>query len=414
MLFSTNVMKKLIAIALVFVCLTGVAQTNNFWTKKSDFGAFKRERAVGFELNGKGYLGTGIDTTETVRNDWWAYDATLDVWTQRANVPGSVRRNAVGFAIANKGYVGLGIDSTEAFTGSTLSDLWEYNPSANTWIQKANYPGGIGAGVYFATAFSLDGKGFVCCGKVGADSYIDDVWEYKPSSNLWTKRSDFPGGQRYQLNSFVVNGKAYVGLGADYNTYLRDIWEYQAATDTWIRKADFAGGDRGSATSFVISQRAFITCGVDGGLKKDLWEYDPFQDTWTARASYSGSERKGAVGFTINDKGYVGTGDGYSGKKASMYEYTPVAIVGVNELQNVSSIAVFPNPVLDHFNIQSGDYEVSFYTLYTLDGKVARLISSNGSALLRIERNELSSGVYVLVASNEREEVIATQKLIFQ
>jgi len=407
-------MRKLFATILICGSTAGFAQTNNFWTKKSDFGAFKRERAVGFAVNGKGYVGTGIDTTETVRKDWWEYDATLDTWTQKANLPGSVRRNAVGFPIGNKGYVGMGIDSTEAFTGTILNDFWEYNPGTNTWTQKANYPGSAGIGVYFATGFELDGKGFVCCGKIGADLYTDEFWEYKPLSDTWTKRADFPGGERYQLCSFVVNGKAYVGLGAEYNTYLRDIWEYQTATDTWIQKSDFAGGDRGSVTTFVISQRAFVCLGVDGGLKKDLWEYDPFQDSWTARASYDGSERKGAVGFTINGKGYAGTGDGYSGKKASMYEYTPVAIVGVEENASASTIEVFPNPVYDHFNIVSTQRDVTTYLLYSLDGRCVKTIFAGNENVLRVERNELASGVYVLSGVNEQGTMIVSQKVIFQ
>lgn len=407
-------MRKILTILFLSLFVAAFSQTNNFWTKKSDFGAFKRERAVGFAINGKGYVGTGIDTTETVQRDWWEYDAVLDTWTQKANLPGSVRRNAVGFPIGNKGYVGMGIDSTEAFTGTILSDFWEYNPQTNTWTQKASYPGYGGGGVYFATGFELDNKGFVCCGKVGADLYIDEFWEYKPLSDTWIQRSDFPGGERYQLCSFVVNGKAYVGLGAEYNTYLRDIWEYQTATDTWIRKADFAGGDRGSVTTFVISQRAFVCLGVDGGLKKDLWEYDPFLDTWTARASFDGSERKGAVGFAINGKGYAGTGDGYNGKKASFYEYTPVAVVGVADYESSESIDVFPNPVNDHFTIQSVNNDVQSYNIVTLDGKVVENIPLNGTATIRVEREEIASGVYLLIGNDREGNMIATQKIIFR
>jgi len=407
-------MKKLSIAFLLSITVVCGAQTNNFWTKKNDFAGFKRERAVGFAINGKGYLGTGIDTTETVKNDWWEYDAALDVWTQKASLPGSVRRNAVGFPIGNKGYVGTGIDSTESFVGTVLKDFWEYNPLTNTWTQKADYPGGLGTGVYFATGFELDSKGFVVCGKTGDDAYIDDVWEYKPLTNTWLKRADFPGGQRYQLSSFVVNGSAYVGLGADYNTYLRDIWEYQAATDTWIRQADFAGGDRGAATTFVINQRAFVCLGVDGGLKNDLWEYDPFLDTWTARASYDGSARKGAIGFTINDKGYVGTGDGYSGKKASMYEYTPPAIVGIEEQAASASIRVYPNPVIDHFTIDQNNVAANTYAIYSLDGKQVAAIAATQESEQRVERGELASGIYLLVAIDENGMSTGTQKLILQ
>jgi hypothetical protein len=62
-----------------------------------------------------------------------------DSWTQKASVGGTQRNDAVGFSIDSlgKGYVGTGGDGTGGF----LNDFWEYNPSTNVWTQKANYPG---------------------------------------------------------------------------------------------------------------------------------------------------------------------------------------------------------------------------------------------------------------------------------
>lgn len=407
-------MKRILTLISLGFALGGFAQTQNFWTKKNDFGALKRERAIAFSINGKGYAGMGVDTNETVHNDLWEYDQLADVWTQKASLPGSVRRDAVGLAIDNKGYVGMGIDSAEAFLGTVLNDFWEYNPATNSWTQKANYPAGTGIGVYFATAFCLDHKAFVCCGKVASDNYLDEVWEYKPYSDTWAKRSDFPGGARYQLSSFVVNNVAYVGLGADYNIYRKDIWQYNAGSDTWTQKADLAGGERGSASTFTLGERGFVCLGVDGGLKTDLWEYNPFLDTWTARASYDGSARKTAIAFTLNGKAYVGTGDGYSGKKASMYEYTPMLILGMEEEFTAGSIAVYPNPVTSHFTIQQETGTEFAYSLMSLDGKLILDIPANSNTLTEVERNEIPAGVYLLLARNKNSLVCASQKLIFR
>lgn len=407
-------LKRIFTIISIGLVVTGFAQTQNFWTKKNDFGALKRERASAFSVNGKGYVGMGVDTNEVVHKDLWEYDYLTDAWTQKASLPGSVRRDAIGLAIDNFGYIGLGIDSAEAFQGNALADFWQYNPATNTWTQKANYPGAGGLGIYFATAFSLDHKGFVCCGKIGSDNYSNEVWEYKPFSDTWAQRGNFPAGDRYQLSSFVVNGVAFVGLGADYNTYRKDMWEYNAGSDVWTQKANFAGGERGSASTFTLGQRGFVCLGADGGLKNDLWEYNPFQDSWTARASYDGSARKTAIAFTVNGKAYVGTGNGYSGKKGSMYEYTPMLILGVNETENATAISVYPNPVADHFTIEQNSTDISNYELISLDGKLLMNIAATNENSIRAERNEIAAGCYLLLAKDENGQTLGTQKMIFR
>lgn len=401
----------ILARAVSSVC---IAQTENFWTKKTDFGGMKRERAVAVSIDNFGYVGTGVDTNEHVHNDWWKYDAISDTWTQMATNPGSVRRNAIAFVIDGKAYMGTGIDSAEASVpnSNVLRDLWEYNPLANTWTQKADYPGGGGNGVYFATAFALDGKGIVVCGKIGADFYIDDVWEYKPSADTWMQRPDFPGGQRYQLCSFVVNDEAYVGLGADYNTYLDDIWQYNAGNGTWTRMNDFAGGHRGSVSTFTLGQRGFVCLGIDGTLKTDLWEYNPFLDSWTARASYDGSSRRSAIAFTVYGKAYVGTGDGYSGKKASMYEYTPPLVLNVNEM-SAPVINAWPIPATDHFSLSSAQ-PVSRYEVFNALGEQVIAYATENSFSATVNCSAWDRGIYFVRGVLENGEYTRAQQIILQ
>jgi len=68
-------------IILLVLPFIGSTQTENYWTKKSDFAGLKRERAVAFSIGDYGYVGTGVDTAEIVHNDLWKYDPTLDTWT---------------------------------------------------------------------------------------------------------------------------------------------------------------------------------------------------------------------------------------------------------------------------------------------------------------------------------------------
>ena len=96
----------------------------NFWTRRADFGGQPRSYAVGFAINGKGYIGTGA--SERGERDFWEYDPQTDVWTQRADFGGVSRWHAVGFSIENKGYIGTGYDGS-----GDVGDFWEYDPQIN-------------------------------------------------------------------------------------------------------------------------------------------------------------------------------------------------------------------------------------------------------------------------------------------
>lgn len=404
--------KHLILFNILFFSVQSFSQTQNYWKRKGDFTGLKRERAVGFSINGKGYLGTGVDTTDVARNDWWEYDPVLDTWTQKADVT-TARRNAIAFAIGDKGYLGTGMDNADANLGSTLADFWEYDPVLNTWLAKANFPGSGGGGIYFATGFAADNKGYICAGKRGPNNYTAEFWEYKPLTDAWTQRQDFPGGVRYQLASFTVENMGYVGLGIDQDVFRKDIYQYNPATNQWTPKADFPGGERGAVSTFTLGQRGFIVLGSDGGFKKDLWEYNPFEDSWSVRANFGGSNRKNAVAFTIGDSAFVGTGKGLNGKKMSMYVYTPYAVLSTAENEFNNQVKVFPNPIIDNYTVKINSKNADKILIYNVNGKLlqSQTITSNQ---IEMSRRDLPIGIYFLVIQNENNQVIHSQKLIFK
>lgn len=398
-------MKNLLVIIVVALSSSVFAQTENFWVKKADFAGLKRERAVGFAIGNKGYIATGQDTAEVVLNDLWEYDPTLDSWTQKANLPGVGRRNASAFVLNNEGYVGLGMDNAEAGPGSPLTDFYKYNPVSNTWVATANYPGGSGTGIYFAASFAMDNKGYICGGKRGPDNYIDELWEYKPSIDTWTQKADFPGGVRYQLTSFTIGFDAYVGLGIDKDNLRKDFWKYSPAFNTWEPIADYLGEERASVISFTMGHRGFVGTGTNGGFQRDIWMYNPVNDDWSPMDNYGGSNRKNAVAFVINNRAYVGTGKGYSGKKQSMWEYTPPSVLALSE--NDVEMAIYPNPVQENFTIQM-NVDFDKVAVYSLSGELVRTFErKNGTYSIP----ELSKGIY-LIKVLEGVNTIAQQKMI--
>lgn len=387
--------------------------TANFWTKKNDFAGGKRERAVGFSIGEYGYVGTGVDTAEHVLNDFWRYDPVMDAWQQMANLPGVPRRDAIGFSLGNKGYVGTGIDSEFSHLGSKMKDFYEYNPSTNSWTQKADFPGAGGVGIYFATCFTVDSKGYVCCGKIGPNSYSNQLWEYKPSTDQWTSRASFPGGVRYRASAFSIGSHGYVGLGADQDVFRRDFYKYSPGTNQWSQIADLPGSERASSVTFTIEDRGFVCMGTDGGILDDLWEYDPVSNHWAIRAFYGGSSRKSAVGFAINGKGYVGIGKGYSGKKQGFEEYTPRNFASLDELSDVN-VKIYPNPTADKLFCYSESQAVSEFVLITTSGQIVRKAKSAIYANTLIPVDDLAKGIYLLSSVHADGTILSTQKVIIQ
>lgn len=279
----------------------------NTWTEKAKFTGILRHSAVGFAIGNKGYMGTGYQAVDqnggVYLKDFWEWDQKNNTWTQKADFGGVPRGLAVGFSINGKGYVGTGEFIDYYVNGQTYSykDFWEYDPSTNTWTKKADFAGGNRS---YATGFSMNGKGYIGTGFGDGNSDGKDFWEYNPITDLWTKKADFAGAARYGATSFSINGKGYLGTGVSGNEAKSDFWEYNPVNDKWTKKTDIGGGGKSGGRSFVVNGIGYV---VNGGSVKSLWAYNPSTNTWTEKATPLYKLSLG-VAFGIGKKGYWGLG----------------------------------------------------------------------------------------------------------
>jgi hypothetical protein len=285
------------------------------WTQKADFAGGNRILAVGFSINGKGYIGTGEEGV-TKKRDFWEYDPSSDTWAQKADFGGTVnaRHSAVGFSIGNKGYVGTGRENS-----GDKRDFWEYDPATNTWTRKADFGGTVRE---VAVGFSIGNKGYIGTGFSGG-VFKKDFWEYDPSTDTWQQKADLGGDARWLAVGFSIGDKGYIGTGSDGVTSgFKDFWEYDPSTNSWLQRADFGGAGRVAAVGLSIGNKGYIGTGHDGSsFLKDYWEYEPVANTWLQKEDLVGGARSNAVGFSIgNNKGYVGTG---VLPRKDFWEYTP-------------------------------------------------------------------------------------------
>lgn len=397
-------MKKLLLILIITAPCLAFAQ--NTWEKKAAFGGDKRSRCVAFSIGNRGYMGLGEDTADVERNDFWEYDPGTDTWTQKASLPAVGRRDAVGFAIGTKGYVGTGIDAPESWLGNNLNDWWEYNPVTNTWLARATYPGSPSyGGIYFGCGFVIGNYGYVLGGKQAASNYTNNLYRFDPATNTWSTMNQFPGGTRYAMSAFSVNGKAYAGLGTDENILQTDWWEYNPAGNTWTAKASFPGSGRFAASGFAIGPKGYVLGGTNGGYQDELWQYDVASNSWWVKAPYGGGERRSLGVFVIGSAAYAGTGKGFSGSRRDFWQYEQY-ITDVEETQSVK-ISMYPNPATEQLMVYA-PYETIVFPDNTLlsiisaEGKVVVQEDVSREVSVKIDVTQFACGSYIVQVVNDK------------
>jgi N-acetylneuraminic acid mutarotase len=247
------------------------------WTRIADFPGKGRVNAVGFSANGKGYVGTGYDGENRLA-DFWEYDPTSDKWTQKDDFAGGARTKAVAFSLKDYGYVGTGYGSD----ASDKIDFYKFDTSAaagKQWTKVQSIGGDKRRG---ATAFVYNGKAYVCTGS-NNNLKLTDMWEYDPTADSWSKKISLTDNSdwtitRENASSFVIDNKAYVFLGSNSST-LKTCWEYDFANDTWLQKSDFEGSAREFALAFNVGGKAIVATGQAGTYyMDDVWEFRPFEE----------------------------------------------------------------------------------------------------------------------------------------
>lgn len=192
---------------------------SNSWELMAPMPGVGRRGAVAFLIDTLIFVGTG-QVTSGYSDDFYAYDAENDQWLSGVPpFPGGQRTSAVAFSINNKGYVGTG----GIGCGDNL--FYEFKRATNQWVPRANVGGPIRNE---ACSFAVNGKGYIMTGdNCSSGTNYKDVWEYDPSTDTWTELMEFPGSARRYMNAFVIGDKVYCGSGTSGVNY-NDLWEFDA------------------------------------------------------------------------------------------------------------------------------------------------------------------------------------------
>jgi N-acetylneuraminic acid mutarotase len=282
-------------------------------------------------INGKGYYGLGDNG---FKNDWWEYDASADSWTQKSNCPAALG-GASAFVIGNKAYIVGG------FNGSYLNSVYEWNSSTNLWLPKNNFPGGARA---YLSSCVINGRGYIVGGNNSTNTF-QDIWEYDPSLDQWNFKTNISAGTtgRTRMTSFELASKMYFGLGQTCSSpcvspaYTNEWFEYNPQSNTITIKNNFPGNTRENASGFAFGDKGYLLFGNSGAaFFTDYWEYDFLQDSWLQKGNYSGSGVSAASATVINNAVYIYGGNTVSGSTQRVLEFKVFSNVCTNNPSTVS------------------------------------------------------------------------------
>lgn len=364
-----------------------------------------------FAIGNSGYIVSGVNDVD-YSNSTWEYNTITDAWTQKADAGTILRNGPAGFAINGKGYMGMGIDNS----GNILDDLMQYDATLNSWIQKAN----IIQGRFDPAVMVIGSRVFVSCGAVTdfLDVLLNDTWEYDVAADNWIQRASFPASKRFACSGFSINGYGYLMGGADSlgDNINNDLWQYDPVFDIWVQKSDLPSDPRAGASSFTIGNFGFIGAGVDQFFShSDFWKYDGINDVWSQVASLPTTGRDGPFSFVVNGKAYVGGGfDDNTNSFSDTWRYTPDSNVGIAESPFIeASLNIYPNPVVNSFSLSVQNFQ-AFKNLqlnvYDYTGKLQEtiIIFSDNEV---IDFSSFPAGIYFCELSNS-ERILTTKKIV--
>jgi N-acetylneuraminic acid mutarotase len=293
------------------------------WWRLADFPGEARASASGFVVGSKAYICCGRTLLKGgFLTEVWEYDTSTDSWTQKSDFPGTARVNVVACTIDEKAYVGLG-GNTAYYTDNRCADFYEYDPQADTWTRKADFPG---LGRNSLTYAVVDGCLYTTLGFSDVNR-CHETYRYDPKTDVWTELERVPVTYSAAAG-FGLNKSFYAGTG--YNGFnQKEFYRYDTETAKWSEVASLPEG-RVLSEGFSIGDKGYIMLGrywagdQNGGtLLSSVLEYDPDNDTWTRRGSFLGGGRQNAVALNVDGTGYLFMGEDDSERKSDVWKFKP-------------------------------------------------------------------------------------------
>jgi N-acetylneuraminic acid mutarotase len=373
---------------VLMLCFSQLLQSQT-WSKIADFPSNPRDDGSRFVIGNNVYCGLGSQSIGGCAKDFFAFDLATETWSAIATMPsGMERQYASGFSMNGNGYIFGGINCG----GVLFNDLWEYNPTTNTWSQKTAMPA---VERYGCVSFVINNIVYIVGGKTLTNNGIPDVWAYDIALNSWSQKTSMPTNGMWRGVSYQYNGLGIVGLGLNgLNQYNKLFYEYNPVLDSWNTIASLSHGGRTYSGYSQINQYGYLFGGIDSlNVIYPTFEKINLQNyTITSLTAFTDTARKGCMAFTGSDAFYVTTGISATKRFNSTWKISQ--IVGINEVDINQGISVYPNPTTETITIQSNNDAIIHIEIYDLFGK--RVLYQEVNEKIVHLKLPLPKGVYIL------------------
>jgi len=189
---------------------------------------------------------------------------------ERLNDTPFLKHHSNGFGIGDKAYIFEGTYENDGPDGVS-NEVWEYDPQADSWSRIADFPG---PGRAIAIGDDWDGKFYYGFGSNFGG--LSDLWVFDPADESFTELPSCPCIGRSHPALIAHNDKIYMGSGSSIMGDLDDWWEYDIQTQVWTQKEDMPGGDRHHPFFFAHENKVY----VGGGHKTNWLEYNLDTEEW--------------------------------------------------------------------------------------------------------------------------------------
>lgn len=147
-------------------------------------------RSLAFELNGQLYVAGGVGIGARGIN---RYNPQTGAWTSLRSTPIDLDNSIASFTYQNKAY----------FVAND-KNLWEYDPTTDSWRTLTQYPGSLGNG--FGMAVALGDKAYI-----GLYQRNEQLWELDLKTLTWKAKNTIPGlPQSINVGYYTFNGQIFI------------------------------------------------------------------------------------------------------------------------------------------------------------------------------------------------------------
>lgn len=218
------------------------------WTKTDSIPGDPIYGMVGFSIDGIGYAGAGYTKETGYANTYYSFDPKAEdgkKWQIVEHINPSKRCNGSVFIIDNRAYIVGGTNNSRL-----VRDFERFDPSEEKgdlrWYKisqdfEEDYNSTRVTKVYrhSAAAFTINGRGYLCCGSLSSVGGKSDVWEYTPyigpdHMGRWDEICSFEGTARFACQGFAIDGIGYVACGmsgTSESSFFDDVWEFHPNED---------------------------------------------------------------------------------------------------------------------------------------------------------------------------------------